>query len=62
VKVLVHPGHPHRVAFNGYGEPALMLVAWLFERGLFVAILSPKNVRFEHRDPDLILAWHICNM
>jgi hypothetical protein len=50
------------VAFNGYGEPALMLVAWLFERGLFVAILSPKNVRFEHRDPDLILAWHICNI
>jgi hypothetical protein len=27
-----------------------------------VAILSPKNVRFELRDHDLVLAWDICNI
>jgi len=27
-----------------------------------VTILSPKNVRFELRDPDLIQTWDICNI
>jgi hypothetical protein len=25
-------------------------------------ILSPKNVGFELRDPDLMEAWNICNI
>jgi hypothetical protein len=27
-----------------------------------VAILSPKNVKSELRDPDLVEAWAICNI
>jgi hypothetical protein len=34
----------------------------LFERGLLVAILSSKNIRFELRDPDLVLEWDIYNI
>jgi hypothetical protein len=29
---------------------------------LLVAILTPKKVRFELRDPDLRYAWDICNI
>jgi hypothetical protein len=27
-----------------------------------VAISSPKKIRFELRDPDLVYAWDICNI
>jgi hypothetical protein len=36
------------------GQPAPMMVPSLFEGGLLVAILGPKNVRFELRDPGLV--------
>lgn len=36
------------------GEPAPMMVPSLFEQGLLVAILGPKNVRFELRGPGLV--------
>jgi hypothetical protein len=48
---------------QGQVEPAPTLVPfYLFERGLLVAILSSKNIRFELRDPDLIFEWDICNI
>jgi hypothetical protein len=34
----------------------------LFYEALLVTILSPKNVRFELRDPDLVQAWDNCDM
>ncbi len=49
----------------GQGEPPPTLVLGtfiFFERDLLVAILSPKNARFEVRDPDLLLAWDIYNI
>jgi hypothetical protein len=36
------------------GEPAPMMVPSLFEQGLLVTILGPKNVRFELRDAGLV--------
>ncbi len=41
----------HFSVFGGHRRPWYLD---LFERGLLVAILSPKNVRFQLRDPDLV--------
>jgi hypothetical protein len=50
---------------QGQVEPAPTLVPLPFERGLLVAILSSKNIRYKLRDPDLVylvLEWNICNI
>jgi hypothetical protein len=41
----------HFSVFGGHRRPWYLD---LFERGLLVAILSPKNVRFQLGDPDLV--------
>jgi hypothetical protein len=41
----------HFSVFGGHRRPRYLD---LFERGLLVAILSPKNVRFQLGDPDLV--------
>jgi hypothetical protein len=42
-------------------HPSWYLSTFLSEWGLLVPILSPKNVRFELKDPGLGYAWDICN-
>ncbi len=48
---------------SSQGEPAPRLVpTFLSEASSLVAILIPKNVRFEPRDPGLVYAMEICNI
>jgi hypothetical protein len=51
-------------SYGGQGKQAPTLVPspfWLRPASL-VSILSPKNVRYELRDSDLVYAWDVCNI
>jgi len=48
---------------NGQGEPTPKLVPSPFlMRLLDLTIFSAKNVIFELKDDNLVLAWYICNI
>jgi hypothetical protein len=55
--------------YMGHIQPSLPYppnIGWhghLFQWGILVGHIEPKNVRFELRsDPDLVFPWDICNM